>query len=72
MPIDNVMNSRQRRAEYVTLFAVVDSARISVLKEYIENAVFDQNMLTKLGDLNDIAEHIVNAIEENGVLDGNL
>ena len=65
-----MLTSRQRRADYITLFATVDEDRIALLQR-IYDGDSSEEVIDKLQDLNEIAECIITAIDENGVLDGN-
>lgn len=64
-----VLNSRQRRAEYVNLFAAIDTERIEIITKFVSGDLTD-NDVERINDLNEMSELIVEAIEENGVFDG--
>jgi predicted ATP-grasp superfamily ATP-dependent carboligase len=65
-----MLTSRQRRANYITLFSSVDEDRLNLL-QLIYQGNLTEETVNKLQDLNEIAECIITSIEENGVLDGN-
>ena len=65
-----VKNSRQRLVDYVSLFAEVDANRLELLQKSYSGTL-TVNQSEKLEKLTEIAESIVVAIEENGVLNGN-
>jgi len=63
-------NSRQRLVDYVSLFAEVDANRLELLQKSYSGTL-TVNQSEKLEKLTEMAESIVVAIEENGVLNGN-
>jgi hypothetical protein len=77
------MNSRQRRLEYINMFAEIDHQRVKTLKRVVnatienidkeeseEQEQFVDIELSKIEFLNQIAENIIVAVAENGELDG--
>ena len=78
-----MINSRQRRLEYINMFAIIDEQRVITLKRVVnatienidkeeskEQEQFVDMEFAKVEFLNQIAENIIVAVAENGELDG--
>jgi hypothetical protein len=78
-----MINSRQRRLEYINMFAIIDEQRVITLKRVVnatienidkeeseEQEQFVDMEFAKVEFLNQIADNIIVAIAENGELDG--
>ena len=73
--------SRQRISEYINAFSEIDDTRLDLLKYIVEQTCLNINnedtedieslidiQMDKLEFINEVAANIINAFEENGVL----